>query len=567
MRGKKITRQLSKFLETDDFDRDLGELTALLEEKQVLPPKPELLSGMGELMDAVEKAYEQADKMLSIANHSLYLSSEELNQTNKNLRQTHNLIRDMLNSLPEGFLILDRNGVCTSLVSLKAHELLATNPEGKPLAEILGVAAGADVDSLKDWYSFLFEEKIPFEELSVLGPDRFRHPDPNRHVHLQFKPIRDDEGKLHSVVLVAVDMTAEIEARRQAEQMRHRSEMILHRHQNPQGFFRCLQLVEETIGTVRKATGFDEVPRATLEEVERALHTLKGTLGMFSVADLQALAHSIEDRIRQERENGVVTGQLLEKLIEELQGAYFTFRDENLETLSLDDNRPETRPLSVAGIENFLSWLGRRADGAELVARFREEILREPLRNLLEPLGDRASQIAGHMGKQVACEVDCPPDLKVDPKFFEGFFEVLVHLVSNAVDHGLELPEERVSRGKPLSGTLLFSARRREDLLTLRIQDDGRGIDLVRVREKSSRLGLIPEFADDQQVLMSIFAHGFSTKDNVTEISGRGVGLDAVKAWIDAAGGTIRVVSVPDEGTLFEMTIPLQDAASSARAA
>lgn len=556
MRGKKITRQLSKFLETDDFDQDLGELTALLAEKQISLPKETLLSGLGDFLDAVEKAYEQSEKMLSIANHSLYLSSEELNQKNKNLHQTQALIRDMLNSLPEGFMIFDRQGNCTSLVSRKALDLMEKNPEGMSLPASLGIHDPAEAESLLDWYNFLFEEKMPFEDLADLGPKRLNHSDPSRHIHLHFKPIRDEESRLHSVVMIAIDMTAEIQAIAEAELMRSRSEMILHRHQNPQGFFRCLELVEEGVQRARNLRASASLSPIEIEELQRDLHTLKGTLGMFSINGLRHLAHELEDKIKEAEMQGEVPGDLAAKVAQELEAAYQNFHQEHQKILSLDKRKADQRQISGQGIQQFLAWVNQRTDAAEIAAQFRQDILFTPLSGMIETLMDGAQQTAKRVGKNLVCHLDCPSDLRVDPQLLEGF-EVLVHLVSNAVDHGIESPEEREASGKATAGNLVFEARRSNQYLILKFQDDGRGINLSRVREKSTELGLITADASEPEVLQSIFSHGFSTKDEVSETSGRGVGLDAVKNWVEKLQGEIKVVSQSGIGTSFEVHLPI----------
>lgn len=556
MRGKKITRQLSKFLETDDFDQDLGELTALLAEKQISLPKETLLSGLGDFLDAVEKAYEQSEKMLSIANHSLYLSSEELNQKNKNLHQTQALIRDMLNSLPEGFMIFDRQGNCTSLVSRKALDLMEKNPEGMSLPASLGIHDSAEAESLLDWYNFLFEEKMPFEDLADLGPKRLNHSDPGRHIHLHFKPIRNEESRLHSVVMIAIDMTAEIQAIAEAELMRSRSEMILHRHQNPQGFFRCLELVEEGVQRARNLRASASLSPIEIEELQRDLHTLKGTLGMFSINGLRHLAHELEDKIKEAEMQGEVPGDLAAKVAQELEAAYQNFHQEHQKILSLDKRKADQRQISGQGIQQFLAWVSQRPDAAEIAAQFRQDILFIPLSGMIETLMDGAQQTAKRVEKNLICHLDCPSDLRVDPQLLEGF-EVLVHLVSNAVDHGIESPDEREASGKAATGNLIFEARRSNQYLVLKFQDDGRGINLSRVRQKSTELGLITADASEPEVLQSIFSHGFSTKDEVSETSGRGVGLDAVKNWVEKLQGEIKVVSQSGIGTSFEVHLPI----------
>jgi two-component system chemotaxis sensor kinase CheA len=127
-------------------------------------------------------------------------------------------------------------------------------------------------------------------------------------------------------------------------------------------------------------------------------------------------------------------------------------------------------------------------------------------------------------------------DLSIDPELCAAIANPLLHLVRNAVDHGIEEPEERVKQGKPSRGRIVIDVRTNDDQTNIKISDDGRGID-------SENVDLI-------------FDPGFSTASQVTDISGRGVGLDAVRAEVEATGGSITVVSQLGQGTTFEITLP-----------
>jgi two-component system chemotaxis sensor kinase CheA len=148
---------------------------------------------------------------------------------------------------------------------------------------------------------------------------------------------------------------------------------------------------------------------------------------------------------------------------------------------------------------------------------------------------------------------------EVDKSVIERLADPLVHLVRNSCDHGLETPEERLAAGKPASGRIVLSARQAGGEVKIMIRDDGRGIDRDRVRAKAESSGIIAPNAvlSDQELLQLIFQPGFSTAQNVTNLSGRGVGMDVVKRTIDALRGTINVVSNPGKGSDISLNIPL----------
>jgi two-component system chemotaxis sensor kinase CheA len=148
---------------------------------------------------------------------------------------------------------------------------------------------------------------------------------------------------------------------------------------------------------------------------------------------------------------------------------------------------------------------------------------------------------------------------EVDKSVIERLADPLVHLVRNSCDHGLETPQERVAAGKPEAGRILLSARQQAGEVIITIKDDGRGINKERVRAKAESSGLIPANASltDQELYQLIFQPGFSTASQVTNLSGRGVGMDVVKRTIDTLRGTINVVSQPGQGSEISLAIPL----------
>jgi two-component system chemotaxis sensor kinase CheA len=137
-------------------------------------------------------------------------------------------------------------------------------------------------------------------------------------------------------------------------------------------------------------------------------------------------------------------------------------------------------------------------------------------------------------------------------------FDALMHLVRNAIDHGIETPEERIDKDKSPNGTIEMILKTDENGLFLSVQDDGNGVDLKKLRTRAIEKNLVlgEKHLTENELLDLIFLHDFSTAETVTETSGRGVGLDAVKTMVENASGTIGVKSVKDSGTTFEIFLP-----------
>jgi Chemotaxis protein histidine kinase and related kinases len=150
-------------------------------------------------------------------------------------------------------------------------------------------------------------------------------------------------------------------------------------------------------------------------------------------------------------------------------------------------------------------------------------------------------------------------DTELDKSVVEDLLDPIMHCVRNSVDHGIEAPAERLKAGKPETGRVLLKASNEGNLIVIDISDDGAGIDEAKVREKAIKNGLIhpDKVFTDQEAFQLIFLPGFSTSEKITNVSGRGVGLDVVKTMIDKLNGTVTVSSVHNKGTTFSIKLPL----------
>ncbi|KTG16448.1 MULTISPECIES: chemotaxis protein CheA [unclassified Guyparkeria] len=164
------------------------------------------------------------------------------------------------------------------------------------------------------------------------------------------------------------------------------------------------------------------------------------------------------------------------------------------------------------------------------------------------------------LGKEVNLELE-GEDTDLDKNLVEALADPLIHLVRNSVDHGIEMPDDREAKGKPRAGTVLLSAAQEGDHIRLAIQDDGSGMDAEVLRRKGVEKGVVdPESAErltDQECFELILQPGFSTKEEISDISGRGVGMDVVKTAITRLSGTISIDSEPGEGTQINIKVPL----------
>lgn len=222
----------------------------------------------------------------------------------------------------------------------------------------------------------------------------------------------------------------------------------------------------------------------------------------------------------------------------------------------LSDNLQGLREMAVA-----LSWI-HTLESLERVSRqIRDTTLdlrMVPVDELFSRFPRVVRDLADRSGKEIELRIS-GQDTRLDRTIIERLNEPMIHLIRNGVDHALESPQERQALGKPRAGRITLTAGHEGDRVTIRVTDDGRGLDRDRIVRKGINQGLVPvgTSPDDPRVDTLIFEPGFSTRDEVSELSGRGVGLDVVRDAVRGLRGSIAVESAPGLGTSFIFRLPL----------
>jgi two-component system, chemotaxis family, sensor kinase CheA len=199
------------------------------------------------------------------------------------------------------------------------------------------------------------------------------------------------------------------------------------------------------------------------------------------------------------------------------------------------------------------------------IAALVEEIRNGTLQLRMVPIGETLARFrrvvrdtAAELGKDIQLEI-VGGESELDKSVVERIADPLMHLVRNALDHGLETPAERLASGKPAQGRLTISASHESGSILIRIEDDGRGIDRAKVLARAWKSGLVENGVTppDADILNLIFEPGFSTAEKVTNLSGRGVGMDVVRRNIQALRGSVTLQSVPQQGSQIDIRLPL----------
>lgn len=225
----------------------------------------------------------------------------------------------------------------------------------------------------------------------------------------------------------------------------------------------------------------------------------------------------------------------------------FNYLQKKLASLSLDQNISK----------NFKRVIETFSTLSDSLRNSILEIRSVPAQVLLLKAPRIIRTVAEDAGKLVDVNIE-GENIRIDKSYVELLDAPLTHMARNAVDHGIELPSERASAGKPEKGRVNIAVRENRDNIELIVSEDGKGLDLNAISAKAMEMGLISrgQKLDENKIIDMLFMSGVSTAKEVTDISGRGVGMDVVKKNIDSAGGWINVETKPGQGTTFKITLP-----------
>jgi signal transduction histidine kinase len=355
---------------------------------------------------------------------------------------------------------------------------------------------------------------------------------------LAFTPI--EEGEQVSGALVTVsDVTAEVAVERAVAAQREFAQVLDRAIQDRTGFVEFVTEVGHLVTQIR-SRGFSDN-----HDLLRALHTVKGNCSLFGVESVAEVAHQIESMIQESPQN-LAMGEF-----EQLSKvwAHFTQRLSVLAEME-GSNRIEMSSSEIDDLAKIvLSPIPR-----EQIAESIRLLKFEPIAIRFERFRRQISILAQRLGKPTPTVIIESGGLRLPVGHWKPFWLAFVHILRNSVDHGIELEEDRKRAGKPAVGKISMEARTVGNGLTIQVRDDGRGIDWEAVKSRAQHMGL--QTADHTALVDAIFSEGVSTSADISSVSGRGVGLTAVREVVRALGGHVDVESVTGQGTTFTFSFP-----------
>ena len=455
-------------------------------------------------------------------------------------------IKGLVENLGQGFMVMDKLGIIQEGATQITKEFFNIDPVGKTLPTVLKLDSEKK-EIFNKWMLNIYRGLLNFRDLKSLGPQSYELND--RYIDLDYKPIYEEGSKkiIDKIICVATDKTQEISLERQVEIDKQDAKFIKTCLQNPVEF---IDLLDDTFELFKR---YPNIKSKDGGEIFRQFHTLKARFGQFGIKELSYYINEIEIGIS--KKDFFNLDSKVYKFDSELQ----EFIKKNRLIIEAA-NKFSTDQGKAVEVSDILDNKEKFSNLEDLFKHLRENYILSDIKMKFERYGSLVSELAENQSKAIDVEFT-GDEIKVDANKYADFINSAIHLFRNMVDHGIETEDERIEKAKPQRGHIKVDFKNNGTTFKMNMIDDGCGIDPKKIKEKTVEKGLKSseelEKVKDSELINMIFLPGFSTKEEVTELSGRGVGMDAVREEVKKLGGTISVSSKVDEGTEFIIVLPI----------
>ena len=490
----------------------------------------EMLGGaFNNMVAELKDSYERLEHM----NRTLEIKVQERTRALADRNRDMRLVLDNVN---QGFLTVSTSGLLAQERSAIVDRWFGSYQGETKFVDYIAKADAMYAASFGMGYEALIEDFLPRELCIEQMPARLRQG--GREFRCSYLAILKGD-QFDGLLIVINDVTVELLHARQEAERKEILAMFEALTRDRTGF---LSFIDEATDLFRQLHGAD------LPVQQWILHTLKGNAALMGFTIVSNLCHQAEDNLADR------STPLPAEALAPLEQRWATL-NEALKSF-LGDKGRNVLELSTKEVEKLEEEIRAGAPTSHILDRLASWWL-ESSEMPLKRLSRYAVALAGRLGKgEIEVEIQ-PHGVRLAPKAWAGFWTDLVHVVRNAVDHGLETPSEREQAGKSGRPRLRFSTAVSNRRLVVEIEDWGRGVNWDAVRAAAVRMGLPSTTEDD--LLSAMFASGLSTKKDVTAVSGRGIGLSAIRQQVDDLGGQIAVTTQASQGTCFRFIFPLPE--------
>ncbi len=464
-------------------------------------------------------------------------------------------ITRILNVVPGIMLTIDHKGIIQKHASKMTLDLFnkGYDLQGKNIDEVLF----SGDPQLQELTSMAFNPAIPvpFDDLIELAPNEL-----NTLVGtfiLHYIPIYK-EKQLTGIFIFGRDVSKERELSKQMEEENRNNKMLISIIKNRNLFN---NYVEESLEGIERAYAllkYDTLSFEEINELFRITHTIKGNGASLNLFELAEFTHEFENKLSLYRENNHIDNvKYVERSYTTIKEMIETLNEQIDELLGIQENYFILQQQEYTSLKSLVRQKNN-VDALTLIENIQHPLLNDYVSLKARVVFEQGLELVVGKSAQLKISVE---DIRVEQRFIKTLDTILPHLIRNSLDHGLEDEVTREEQEKEHIGTLTISMSRLNNFLQVIVSDDGQGIHPEPVLKKALANKLLTEDEaqqlSEQEIQEYIFAPGFSTVENVSELSGRGVGMDTVKEIIEKQSGTVALISEVGIGTTFTINIPL----------
>jgi HPt (histidine-containing phosphotransfer) domain-containing protein/two-component sensor histidine kinase len=453
------------------------------------------------------------------------------------IREKQRDMRLILDNVETGLVTIDMQGAMSAECSSVVVGWFGAPAAGTRLAEWLGARDAAFGEWLELGLAGVSDGFLPAEIALAQLPKALK--DGPRTFAVAYRLITGSSGAAEKILVILTDVTERLRAEANERHQADLLQLFQHIMRDKFGFVEFLAEADEIVRTL-KAGGL-EGP----SHLQRLLHTLKGNSAIFGLRRLSEICHQLESRVAEEHDAAHTV---------DLSGLYQAWEQIRADLASLmGERRADFIEIDDRDYEAIIRAV---LDGVDpkIVVRMIESWHLEPAGKRLARIEQQIKALATRMGKsdvRVAIE---PHGVRFSNERFAPFWAAFIHVLRNAVDHGIEDAEQRSRRGKPRQALIKVATTVESERFIVTVEDDGPGVDWEALRLKATELGIAASVLEKRENL--VFLPGVSCKRVVTEVSGRGVGMVAVRDACEALGGVVELTSEPGSGTRVRFVFP-----------
>jgi two-component system chemotaxis sensor kinase CheA len=495
---------------------------------------------MGELAKSFETMSSEIQELMGELKAQNEVLEETVLERTAQLNNTLNLQKAMVDSLNEGFMIMNKNGVFSATYTKSCETIFKQSPSKQFIGDLFNIPE-EEHDDLRSMCEVLVSEKAPFEDMKNYLPDYLRFED-GRIVLCDYVPMHKEDGKMSGIVVTVEDKTKEIQALEESKRQKNHAEMVITILKDKNNYFDFVDDLKIFIRSIKEP---NTSSTSDQDLILRHVHTFKGVSSYFKLNELTSFLDNYETKLETEASvDHLATVIELEELLIKQCAAQEEWLGQN----AFKSNWEKSHSVSYDVLKKFAIFMKTEDVPAVVYRMYVDNLASRPLMTIFDKYDDLLKYLSISEGIKLSKVEWNGFDIKVPVSIYHDLFNTFVHFYRNIMSHAFE---GRRDGDNIVVNTAELIKNGKQKSIKITIADNGNGIDLEKIRKTMKVEG-----SDQINLLNKIFEDHFTMAEGGSHLSGRGVGLSAFKEKLSQLGGRVEVISSKGKGTKFEIYLP-----------